>query len=200
MPVAEPPTRYPPPDRDPSLDPALIAVTGGKGGCGKTTTTLGVAAASAHAGESTLAVDADVDMPNLHLLSGVDRHPTLADGPAPDVAQQPAAFEGVEIVPAPVGTASVSAPALVRSTRAYERVVVDCPAGAGSAAVAPLRVADAAVLVTTLEPACLEDALRTTAMARALDTPVAGVGVSRAGSVPAGSAGCIAATLVNSCS
>ncbi|ESP89504.1 nucleotide-binding protein, partial [Candidatus Halobonum tyrrellensis] len=48
----------------------MLAVTGGKGGTGKTTTTLGLARAL---DGRTLAVDADWDLPDLHALAGVDR-------------------------------------------------------------------------------------------------------------------------------
>jgi len=43
----------------------VIAVTGGKGGSGKTTTTVGLARALARRGASVVAADADWDLPNL---------------------------------------------------------------------------------------------------------------------------------------
>ena len=43
----------------------MIAVTGGKGGSGKTTTTVGLARALARRGASVVAADADWDLPNL---------------------------------------------------------------------------------------------------------------------------------------
>ena len=43
----------------------MIAVTGGKGGSGKTTTTVGLTRALARRGASVVAVDADWDLPNL---------------------------------------------------------------------------------------------------------------------------------------
>lgn len=172
----------PPPDHPP--EPRLVAVTGGKGGSGKTTTTLGVAAASARAGAPTLAVDADVDMPNLHLLAGVEREPTLQEGPPEQIAQRPDDYPGLDVATAPSGVDGLDHTGLWDCRRTYHRVFVDCPAGAGAVAAAPLRAADAALVVTTLEPACLEDALRTAEMARALGTAVAGVVLSRAESVP----------------
>lgn len=47
----------------------MLAIAGGKGGCGKTTTTLGLARAHP---DRVLAADLDWDMPNLHALAGVD--------------------------------------------------------------------------------------------------------------------------------
>ena len=47
----------------------MIAVAGGKGGSGKTTTTLGLARALSRRGAPVVAADADWDLPNLHRLA-----------------------------------------------------------------------------------------------------------------------------------
>jgi septum site-determining protein MinD len=179
----------------------MLAVAGGKGGCGKTTTTLGLAAALVRQRKSAVAVDADREMPNLHAMAGVEREPGLdavADGwPAGFVAGTAGEpVLGVEVLPAGQGRATRNATdhsqphqshrshsrtigTLARVRNCADAVLLDCPAGAGPDAVAPLRVADATVVVTTAEPACLRDAVKTTAMARELDVPVAGAVVSR---------------------
>jgi septum site-determining protein MinD len=177
----------------------MLAVAGGKGGCGKTTTTLGLAAALVRQRKSAVAVDTDREMPNLHAMAGVGRVPGLdavADGWPPEfvagTAEAPAL--GVEVIPAASGpgTDDLANPSRSEPTAGLARVrnsaavLLDCPAGAGPDAVAPLRVADAAVVVTTAEPACLRDAAKTAAMARELDAPVAGAVVSRAAEVPEG--------------
>lgn len=177
----------------------VLAVAGGKGGCGKTATTLGLAtAAAARHGAATghgaaelpaaapavLAVDADCGMADLHRVAGVERRPALGDGPPAEVARQPPGRPGVGVIPAPVGETRLPPTALARCRAAADRTFVDCPAGAGPDAATPVRLADAAVVVTTLEPASLRDAARTAAMARALGTPLAGAVVSRAADVP----------------
>lgn len=188
----------------------MLAVAGGKGGCGKTTTTLGLAAALVRQRKSALVADADREMPNLHSMAGVAREPGLdaiaegwparmvagtADAPALGVEVVPAASgpldPGASSSPDPSGSGaspSGSSPrsALVRLRGCADAVLLDCPAGAGPDAVAPLRVADAAVVVTTAEPACLRDAAKTAAMARELGATVAGAVVSRATDVPNG--------------
>jgi len=171
----------------------MLAVAGGKGGCGKTTTTLGLAGALARQRAPVLAADADREMPDLHEMAGVARRPCLdavaagwpaalvagsADAPAvpAGVAVLPAAETGIESRPADAAGASD----LARLAGEPTSVLLDSPAGAGPDAAAPLRAADAALVVTTPEPACLRDAAKTAAMARQLGTPVAGAVVSRA--------------------
>jgi len=172
----------------------MLAVAGGKGGCGKTTTTLGLAGALARQRAPVLAADADREMPDLHAMAGVARRPCLdavaagwpaglvagaasAPGVPAGVAVLPAAETGIETRPADAAGATD----LARLAGEAPAVLLDAPAGAGPDAAAPLRVADAALVVTTPEPACLRDAAKTAAMARELDTPVAGAVVSRAG-------------------
>jgi len=53
--------------------PLEIAVASGKGGVGKSTVSSTIALALSRAGRDVIAVDADADAPNLHLVLGVDR-------------------------------------------------------------------------------------------------------------------------------
>ena len=163
----------------------MYAVAGGKGGCGKTTTTFEIGRAAARAGRTVLLVDADAHMPNLHLVAGVDREPSLGSGPPSEGAQAVPADSQVGVVSAPRGF-SVQSTDLEGRRGVREITLIDCPAGGGPDAVTPLRVADATVLVTTLEPACLSDTKRTAALSRAVGTPVAGVVVSRSSRAPPG--------------
>ena len=160
----------------------VIAIAGGKGGCGKTTTALGVARALAARGQSVRAIDLDTGMPNLHVLAGVDREPTLADvceaGAAGGLQRD---ASGVAVVPAPRVTAEVdleSALSTVR-TRCPATTLLDCPAGAGPDAVEPLRLASAVLLVSTDRPESVEDAAKTGRMARELGVPVVAAAVTR---------------------
>jgi len=166
----------------------MLAVAGGKGGVGKTTTALGLAYAVADRGERALAVDADRDMPDLHAAAGVDPRPTVAalvdaDGTtATDAGRdlrtvaQPALDEpGVGVLPAAPGIARATMRrALRRLSCAAPAVVVDCPAGAGPDVADPLRLADGCVVVARRTPAGVRDAAKTAALSRAVDTPVVG--------------------------
>ncbi|WP_256300013.1 MinD/ParA family ATP-binding protein [Haloarchaeobius salinus] len=154
----------------------MLAVAGGKGGVGKTTTTLGLAGALASEGRPVRAVDTDCEMPDLHALAGCERDPSLAavlDGDG--VPEQPVAtIPGVRVVAAPP-SADKSAVSAALGRLRDRPTVVDTPAGAGPDAVAPLRVADDALLVADGTPQALRDAAKTGAIARELGVSVVGV-------------------------
>jgi len=165
----------------------MLAIAGGKGGVGKTTTVLGLSAAL---DTPVVAADADPDMPDLHALAGVDREPTLTalDGRCVEATVQTHPDESdVALLPAPrfddadPGSVGRSLARLAASDRS---AIVDCPAGAGPDAAAPLRAADATLLVTTLCAPALRDATKTAAMARTLDAPPRGVVLTRTRAAP----------------
>lgn len=172
----------------------MIAIAGAKGGCGKTTTTLGLTEAVARTGTAALAVDADRQLPNLHVTGDVDREPTLAtlesvpeaDGAdVASVAQASPRAERARIVPAPEPSETVDLEAKLGAlSNANGQTFVDCPSGAGPDAVEPLSVADGVVVVTTADERCVDATEKTVEMARRLETPVIGVVLNRCETVP----------------
>jgi septum site-determining protein MinD len=164
----------------------VLAVAGGKGGSGKTTTALGIAAALVERRRRPLVMDCDLDAPNLHLRAGVPREPGVdARGKPSTNATESPELPGVDVLPA--GRASGEAvEAVIRELPNDRPVVLDCPAGASEAATRPLRLADVAIVVTTRGRESIEDALKTASMARAVGTTVAAVAVTGTGSVPEG--------------
>lgn len=167
----------------------MLAIAGGKGGCGKTTTAVGLARGLAALGTRPLVVDADLDMPDLHHRTGVDRQPGIGaalDRDDPRAVAQPGGrFPELDVLPC-AGAETATAAALFERLagqpdegRSGDPVLLDCPAGASSDAAAPLRAADRSVLVSTPRERSLRDAAKTAAMARELDAPPAAVVVVR---------------------
>jgi septum site-determining protein MinD len=149
----------------------VLAITGGKGGVGKTTTALGVAAAAARRGREPIVVDADVDLPDLATVAGTDgRGLARFDGDDPiDVAGTRVA--GVTVLGARLDDDSPVEPTLRRLSGSERLVVVDCPAGAGEPATRPLAYANRSVVATTGTERALADGRKAAEMAERLGAP-----------------------------
>ncbi|MDZ7850561.1 MAG: cobyrinic acid ac-diamide synthase [Halodesulfurarchaeum sp.] len=161
----------------------MLAVTGGKGGSGKTTTALGIAVTLSDRRREPIVIDADVDMPNLHIRAGVEDSglETLAcGGNIGEAATESDRYPGVSIVGATPGT---DLEAALRNVVTDRPVILDGAAGASERAVTPLRHAERAVVVSRATPASVTDAVKSIRMSRGVDTPVAGVLLSRVDSV-----------------
>jgi cellulose biosynthesis protein BcsQ len=144
----------------------VVAVLNQKGGVGKTTVTLGLASAAAHAGHRVLVVDLDPQGSSTWVL-GVD--PGEVELSAAEVlgrvaAQRaivPSAWgEGVDLLPASPrlqgrehGVAARLRTALAEVSNGYDAVLVDCPPSLGNLTLNGLTAADHAVVV--VEPSAL---------------------------------------------
>lgn len=162
----------------------MIAIAGAKGGCGKTMTTLGLADAFARAGTPSLAIDADRQVPSLHVLGGVDSEPSLtAFDPGTDIneiTQQSPREHNSGIIAAPSAADTVDIETTLRQIDSLSmQVLVDCPPGAGQDVSDPLAAADSVVVVTTDTAGGIESAQTTIELARRLDVPVAGIILNR---------------------
>jgi septum site-determining protein MinD len=169
----------------------VIAVAGGKGGSGKTTTALGLARALSRRGASAVAADADWDLPNLDRLASAttDRSSSATIREAiRDSASIAPERSSVTVLAAPDDPDAVAPvatfDALADAVPDDAPTLLDCPAGASPDAAAPLRAADRSLLVTPLRRAALRDAAKTAAIARRLGCPPLGVVAVRADSVP----------------
>ncbi|VTT87789.1 Septum site-determining protein MinD [Halorubrum sp. DM2] len=181
----------------------MIAVAGGKGGSGKTTTTLGLARALSRRGAPVVAADADWDLPNLARLAAETAVDSMVAGPESGAVDRDArtvldAARGTDLVrPDRSGPTVLAAPEAPRSVDANATfdaldgatpgsapVLLDCPAGASPDVAAPLRAADRSLIATPLRRAALRDAAKTAAIARRLDCPPLGAVAIGETSVP----------------
>ena len=153
----------------------IVAVSGGKGGVGKSTVSLNLGREL-----EAVVVDADLATADLPRGRGPDLHDVLAGRAAPLEAVE--SFGPVRFLPCGRTLAGARASNLEEFPRVIERlerecgrVVVDCPAGLARDIGVQLDAADAAVLVTVPTESALVDALRTRRIARKLDTPIAAI-------------------------
>lgn len=169
----------------------VYTIASGKGGTGKTTTTLNLGTALAMLGKKTIVLDADIGMANLGLLLGLERskitlHEVLSgsakiseavyDGPA-----------GLKVVPSGLSLKGFqkSRPDVLREVMetlvdGMDYVLIDAPAGISKDGVIPLAVADKVILVVNPELASMADALKTKALTEMLGRSIEGAILNRA--------------------
>lgn len=147
----------------------IAVVTSGKGGVGKSTVCAGLAFALAKQGQRVLLIDTDAGLRSLDYMLGVADRTVfdLADilsrecDPQSAIYQSPLC-ENLFVIPAPA-TPIVIDPEEMRYlcgglAEHYDTVLIDCPAGLGSGFRAAVAAADRAILVTTPDPICAQDA------------------------------------------
>ncbi|WP_415760622.1 flagellar synthesis regulator FleN [Pseudomonas sp. LT1P18] len=149
----------------------IIAVTGGKGGVGKTTVAVNLSVALAKLGRRVVLLDGDLGLANIDILLGLSPQYTLADliegrCELSDVLVRGPG--GVRIVPAASGIQSMVhlSPAqhagLIQAFSeigdSLDVLVIDTAAGIGASVVSLVRAAHEVLLVVCDEPTSITDA------------------------------------------
>jgi ATP-binding protein involved in chromosome partitioning len=179
------PTPAPQPEAFPTLG-RIIAVSSGKGGVGKSTVTVNLAAALAKRGRHVGLLDADIYGPDIPRMMGVSVQPAVdADKIVPPEAygvklmslgfmierDQPAIWRG------PIVMKIINQ--FLRDVRwgRLDYLLVDMPPGTGDAQLSLVQAAHlaGAVIVTTPQEVAVGDALRGAKMFERVGVPVLGV-------------------------
>lgn len=169
----------------------IIGITSGKGGVGKTTTSVNLATVLASLGKSVIIVDANLSTPNvgLHLgmpLSKVTLHDVL-EGSAyitETISIHPQT--GVRVVPAGLSLDNILRTnyakledSIVELLGYSDFIIVDCPAGLESGSRRVIDACDEAIIVTVPELPAVTDALKAKKVAEVSGTHVLGIVVNR---------------------
>jgi flagellar biosynthesis protein FlhG len=149
----------------------VIAVTGGKGGVGKTNVAVNLSLALQEAGARVLLLDADLGLANVDLLLGLDPQHTLQHVVHREAQLEDILLEGplgLHILPGGTGLpelANLNTLDIVRllgSLRSLERqhdlLVIDTAAGISQQVTRFAQAADDVVIVCTPEPPSMLDA------------------------------------------
>lgn len=171
----------------------LIAVASGKGGVGKSTVSVNIAAGLAAAGASVGLIDADILNPNLPTMTGLGYGRPKVVGNK----MQPLEAYGIKLISTgflmpPDKPMIMRGPMLHGAIRQFftdvdwgelDYMIVDLPPGTGDA---PLSLAQSfpltgVVIVTQPQEVAVSDALRSVAMFETLNVPVLGIVENMAG-------------------
>lgn len=158
-------------DRTAAPFPDTVAITGGKGGVGKSTLAVNLSVALARLGRRVLLVDGDLGLANLDVLMGLRPERTVDALVRGDATVEELLVEGpsgVLLLPAVSGAPGLAqldarrcrhlVAALTRAARTVDHMIVDTGAGLGPTSLGLLLAADRVLLVTTPEPTALVDA------------------------------------------
>ena len=168
----------------------VIVITSGKGGVGKTTTTINLGAAMNYFGKDVLIIDGNLTTPNvgIHLNSPevpvTLNHVLLGKADAFEAVYEHES--GIKIMPS-----SLSIKELIKVKpekikdfkedfkKISEYIIVDSSAGLGNEALSLIAMADELIIVTNPEMPALTDALKTIKIAEQMRKSVLGVIVTR---------------------
>jgi flagellar biosynthesis protein FlhG len=148
----------------------IIAVTGSKGGVGKSNLVINLAVSLGRCGQRVLVIDGDLGLANLDVLLGLVPERTvehLVRGEAPLEELLIEGPSGIRILPAACGVPRLSSldrdsrvrllGLLNRATEWADEVLVDTGAGLGETTLSLQLAASRIVAVTTAEPTSLVD-------------------------------------------
>jgi flagellar biosynthesis protein FlhG len=149
----------------------VIAISGGKGGVGKTNVSVNLGLALAEAGARVLLFDADLGLANVDIVLGVSPRVTLDNVLRREAELQQAVYEaafGLHYLPGGRGInllASAGTLEVVRLLgqlrgleKSHDFIILDTAAGCAESVLRFLQSSDDIVLVTTPEPTALLDA------------------------------------------
>lgn len=169
----------------------IIGITSGKGGVGKTTTSVNLATVLASLGRSVILVDANLSTPNvgLHLgmpLSKVTLHDVLEGSAFITEAISIHPTTGIRVVPAGLSLENILKTnyakledSIVELLGYSDFIIIDCPAGLESGSRRVIDACDEVLLVTIPELPAVTDALKAKKVAEVSGTHILGTIVNR---------------------
>lgn len=149
----------------------VVAITGGKGGVGKTNVSVNLSLALAEAGKRVILMDADLGLANVDIQLGIKADKTLADVMSGECSLREVLVTtvgGLKVIPAASGVQSLTqlSPAehagLIRAFSELDNqldvLIIDTAAGISESVVSFVRAAQEVLVVVCDEPSSITDA------------------------------------------
>ena len=168
----------------------VYTIASGKGGTGKTASSVNIGTALAMLGKKTIIMDADIGMANMGLIIGLENSPiTLHEvlGGKADIDQ--AIYEGpcgLKVVPSGISLQGfqnsdpeVLRDVMVKLIDGADFMLIDAPAGISKDAIIPMAIADEVLLVVNPELSSMADALKTKVLTEMVGGKVGGIILNR---------------------
>jgi septum site-determining protein MinD len=168
----------------------IYAVISGKGGVGKTTTTINLGTALNHFGHDVVIVDGNLTTPNVGIHLGAPIVPITLNHVLNGQAElEESIYEhesGTKIIPASLSlkeSERINYRRIIDVSKKLKRItdhiLIDCAAGLGEEARASMQASDEIIIVTNPEMSAVTDALKTIKLAEEMGKKVTGVIITR---------------------
>ena len=168
----------------------FIAIVSGKGGVGKTTTSINIGIALKNAGKDCLVLDGNLTTPDIGLHLGVTKLPvTLNDvleGKKSALNATYAHASGLKVIPADISFKALKRLNFKKIKDVFkelkgtsEIVIMDCGAGLGKDVQSVMKFADEVLVVTNPELTAVTNALKTIKIAEENNKTILGVVLNR---------------------
>lgn len=168
----------------------IIVISSGKGGVGKTTTAINLAAAINQFGKDVLVIDGNLTTPNVGIYFGSPEVPiNLNHILSKKVEALEAVYEhesGVKIIPASLSmydSMNTDFTKLKNYKNDFrnlsEYVLIDCAAGLGQEAISAMELADEIIIITNPEIPAITDALKAIKIAEKKNIMIKGIIMTR---------------------
>lgn len=168
----------------------VYAVVSGKGGVGKTTSTINLGTSLNKLGENVIVIDGNLTTPNVGIHLGAPIVPTTINQVLNNQAKlEDAIYEhesGTKIMPASLSLKEAEKidykklPEIIKKLKKItDHILIDSAAGLGEEAKASIHASDELIIITNPEMSAVTDALKTIKLAEEINKPVKGVIITR---------------------